>query len=147
MEGDGGSESEAGPAPHTSCEEEEEGGAQGDQAEEKEGDKEEDKGMVKPPYSYAQLIVQALLAPKDRRQTLSGIYNFIAEKYPFYKLEDKGWKVVGDGGSVGVLLLLLCTISAELHSTQPLPQPVLYEGSTGERGPWIWKRWLLVYAP
>lgn len=99
MEGDGGSESEAGPAPHTSCEEEEDGGAPGDQlAEEKEGDKEEDKGMVKPPYSYAQLIVQALLAPKDHRQTLSGIYNFIAEKYPFYKLEDKGWKVVGNGG-------------------------------------------------
>lgn len=97
VEGDGGSESEAGPAPHTSCEEEEDGSAPGDQlAEEKEGDKEEDKGMVKPPYSYAQLIVQALLAPKDRRQTLSGIYNFIAEKYPFYKLEDKGWKVGGD---------------------------------------------------
>lgn len=53
----------------------------------------EQKEAVKPPYSYAQLIVQALLAPKDRRQTLSGIYNFIAEKYPFYKLEDKGWKV------------------------------------------------------
>ena len=51
------------------------------------------KEAVKPPYSYAQLIVQALLAPKDRRQTLSGIYNFIAGKYPFYKLEDKGWKV------------------------------------------------------
>ena len=51
------------------------------------------KEVVKPAYSYAQLIVQALLAPKDRRQTLSGIYNFIADKYPFYKLEDKGWKV------------------------------------------------------
>jgi hypothetical protein len=67
----------------------EDGGASTEQqGEEKEGQKE----AVKPAYSYAQLIVQALLAPKDRRQTLSGIYNFIAEKYPFYKLEDKGWK-------------------------------------------------------
>ncbi|CAI8045480.1 Forkhead box protein K2 [Geodia barretti] len=67
----------------------EEGGASTEQQGEEEGGQ---KDAVKPPYSYAQLIVQALLAPKDRRQTLSGIYNFIAEKYPFYKLEDKGWK-------------------------------------------------------
>lgn len=52
-----------------------------------------EKPHQKPPYSYAQLIVQALLASKDRKQTLSNIYGFISEKYPFYKLEDKGWKV------------------------------------------------------
>lgn len=54
-----------------------------------------EKPHQKPPYSYAQLIVQALLASKERKQTLSNIYSFIAEKYPFYKLEDKGWKVGG----------------------------------------------------
>ncbi len=47
----------------------------------------------KPAYSYAQLIVQALLASKDHRQTLSSIYSFISDMYPYYKLEDKGWKV------------------------------------------------------
>ena len=52
-----------------------------------------EKSHQKPPYSYAQLIVQALLASKDRKQTLSNIYAFISEKYPHYKLEDKGWKV------------------------------------------------------
>ena len=52
-----------------------------------------EKSHQKPPYSYAQLIVQALLASRDRKQTLSNIYQFIAEQYPFYKLEDKGWKV------------------------------------------------------
>jgi forkhead box protein K len=51
------------------------------------------KKYVKPPFSYAQLIVQALLAGSDRKQTLSNIYQFIADKYPFYRLEDKGWKV------------------------------------------------------
>ena len=52
-----------------------------------------EKPHQKPPYSYAQLIVQALLASKDRKQTLSNIYGFISEKYPFFKLEEKGWKV------------------------------------------------------
>lgn len=52
-----------------------------------------DRNLQKPPFSYAQLIVQALLASKDRRQTLSSIYSFIAEMYPYYKLEEKGWKV------------------------------------------------------
>ena len=58
-----------------------------------EEEKSSEKSQVKPSFSYAQLIVQALLASKDKRQTLSGIYQFIAEKYPYYKLEDKGWKV------------------------------------------------------
>ena len=47
----------------------------------------------KPPYSYAQLIVQALLAATEHKQTLSGIYEFISQNYPFYKIGDKGWKV------------------------------------------------------
>ena len=79
----------------------EEGEAPGDSATDKAEESSQDevdklpseKPHQKPPYSYAQLIVQALLASKDRKQTLSNIYGFISEKYPFYKLEDKGWKV------------------------------------------------------
>ena len=52
-----------------------------------------ERTQQKPPYSYAQLIVQALLAANDRRQTLSSIYTFISAMYPYYKLGDKGWKV------------------------------------------------------
>ena len=52
-----------------------------------------EKNQQKPPFSYAQLIVQALLAAKDHRQTLSSIYSFISDMYPYYKMEDKGWKV------------------------------------------------------
>ena len=48
---------------------------------------------MKPLYSYAQLIVQALLSAADHKQTLSGIYEFISKNYSFYKIEDKGWKV------------------------------------------------------
>eukprot|EP00116_Pleurobrachia_bachei_P002732 sb/3462994/ len=46
----------------------------------------------KPPYSYAQLIVQAIASSKNKHLTLSGIYQFIMRTYPYYKLADKGWQ-------------------------------------------------------
>lgn len=48
---------------------------------------------TKPPYSYAQLIVQAITSQPDRQLTLSGIYNHITKQYPFYRHGDKGWQV------------------------------------------------------
>ncbi|KAK2727007.1 hypothetical protein QYM36_007752, partial [Artemia franciscana] len=46
----------------------------------------------KPPYSYAQLIVQAISSSIDRQLTLSGIYSFITKNYPYYRTADKGWQ-------------------------------------------------------
>lgn len=46
----------------------------------------------KPPYSYAQLIAQAISSSHEQQLTLSQIYSFIASKYTYYKLEDKGWQ-------------------------------------------------------
>jgi len=46
----------------------------------------------KPPYSYAQLIVQAIASSNERQLTLSGIYQFIMKTYPYYKPADKGWQ-------------------------------------------------------
>ncbi|XP_043206631.1 forkhead box protein K1-like isoform X3 [Amphibalanus amphitrite] len=46
----------------------------------------------KPPYSYAQLIVQALSTSKDGQLTLSGIYSYITRHYPYYRTADKGWQ-------------------------------------------------------
>ncbi|CAN2387393.1 FORKHEAD, partial [Pristimantis euphronides] len=46
----------------------------------------------KPPYSYAQLIVQAISCAKDRQLTLSGIYAHITKHYPYYRSADKGWQ-------------------------------------------------------
>ncbi|KAK6111550.1 Fork head domain family protein [Brugia pahangi] len=46
----------------------------------------------KPPYSYTQLIVQAILSSPDRQTTLSDIYNYITSRYPWYRKTDKGWR-------------------------------------------------------
>lgn len=47
----------------------------------------------KPPYSYAQLIVQAIVSAPNRRLTLSDIYNYISTQFPYYKPTQKGWQV------------------------------------------------------
>ncbi|XP_037069615.1 forkhead box protein K1-like [Pollicipes pollicipes] len=47
---------------------------------------------VKPPFSYAQLIVQAVTSSRDRQMSLSGIYSFITRTYPYYRTADKGWQ-------------------------------------------------------
>ncbi|KAJ3601192.1 hypothetical protein NHX12_032165 [Muraenolepis orangiensis] len=46
----------------------------------------------KPPYSYAQLIVQAITLAQDKQLTLNGIYTHITKNYPYYRTADKGWQ-------------------------------------------------------
>lgn len=50
------------------------------------------KDDSKPPYSYAQLIVQAISSAHDKQLTLSGIYAYITKNYPYYRTADKGWQ-------------------------------------------------------
>ncbi|XP_068444987.1 forkhead box protein K1 isoform X2 [Clinocottus analis] len=50
------------------------------------------KDESKPPYSYAQLIVQAISSAADKQLTLSGIYAHITKHYPYYRTADKGWQ-------------------------------------------------------
>ncbi|XP_025837157.1 forkhead box protein K1 isoform X2 [Agrilus planipennis] len=50
------------------------------------------KDDSKPPYSYAQLIVQAIASAIDKQLTLSGIYSYITKNYPYYRNADKGWQ-------------------------------------------------------
>ncbi|KAK5894487.1 hypothetical protein CesoFtcFv8_011172 [Champsocephalus esox] len=54
---------------------------------------EEETGQQeKPPYSYVALIAMAIKDGHDKRQTLSGIYDYIISKFPYYEKNKKGWQ-------------------------------------------------------
>ncbi|KAM0793345.1 hypothetical protein ACM66B_000800 [Microbotryomycetes sp. NB124-2] len=47
---------------------------------------------VKPNFSYAALIGQAIFSVPEQRLSLNDIYTYIMKTYPFYKKEDQGWQ-------------------------------------------------------
>ena len=62
------------------------------------GQKTQKKGAVgvrrqeKPPYSYIALIVMAIQASPNKRCTLSEIYQFLQQRFPFFRGSYQGWK-------------------------------------------------------
>ncbi len=49
---------------------------------------------IKPTFSYAQLITQAILSGENEKQTLANIYKYITDKFSYYRHQPAGgWQV------------------------------------------------------
>jgi len=48
---------------------------------------------LKPPYSYATMIAQAIFSSEEEKLTLNSIYQWIMDKYAFYRYSNSGWQV------------------------------------------------------
>ncbi|KAJ8254678.1 hypothetical protein GJAV_G00195960 [Gymnothorax javanicus] len=48
--------------------------------------------LVRPPYSYSALIAMAIHGAPERRLTLSQIYQYVADNFPFYNKSKAGWQ-------------------------------------------------------
>ncbi len=57
---------------------------------------EEGNSVDKPPYSYVALITMAILAAPSRQMTLAQIYQYIEDRFPFFRQADsrrrRGWQ-------------------------------------------------------
>lgn len=58
---------------------------------------------LKPPFSYATMIAQAIFSTEEEKMTLANIYSFIAERYAFYRHSNSGWQVSSQQVTVYIL--------------------------------------------
>ena len=83
---------------------------------------------LKPPYSYATMIAQAIFSNEEEMLTLANIYAWICDHYAFYRHSNSGWQVC-----ISFDLLLTLADSLELNPSQSLPQQSIPQSSPSDR--------------
>jgi hypothetical protein len=67
----------------------------------------------KPPYSYATLIKYAIENSQRKKLTLSEIYQWVIDHYPYYATAGSGWKVK----QALIVLFMIFKFTLELNSS------------------------------
>lgn len=84
---------------------------------------------LKPPQSYAQLIGMAILSSPEEKLTLSKIYDYIKDKYAFYRFSGGGWQVC----HMHAAKMCMADQSLELYSAQPISKQMLRKNRSPHR--------------
>jgi forkhead protein FKH len=70
---------------------------------------------IKPQYSYAQMITQAILQTEEEKLNLNGIYTYIMNQYSYYRHQSaSGWQVCSLDCPLHEILTYLVKFPAEL---------------------------------
>lgn len=80
--------------------------------------------LVKPSQSYACLIAEAINSIPEKRMTLSGIYQFLADHYPYFRQTKNGWQVI----------FLIYNSFLELCKTQSFSEQSIQKSTKRNRG-------------
>lgn len=101
----------------------------------------DDNQHMKPQYSYAQMITQAILNAPDGKLNLNGIYNFIMSSYSYYRHQHAaGWQVSSHAVASTCLLCWLVVNAdlrnVEFYPAQSVAEQVFRQGRPNHRRAW-----------